>query len=515
MLRHITSAERLALEARGCRLAPGCTIETEGTEPLDSSVFSHAELSGRIEIHGRPARVTMCRLHDVSIHNGAVIEHTGDISNYEILEGATVSRTGSMTYLPGSSHRIDTFSEAGGFTVTSRPGLTVAEAEAEVFGHREAADYSPDRGTVGRNASVIGASSLRSVIIGERARVGTGVIAECTVIDNDARVADGAMAYRCHIGRGCTMSKGFTAHDSLFFDNSTMEAGEAAAVFVGPHAVSCHKSTLLIGCRCSFFNAGSGTNMSNHAYRLGPIHHGTLLPGCKTASNTYILWPATFGAGSLIVGNHKHHPDTTDLPFSYLIEEGGNLSVVPAVALKGAGLLRDLEKWPKRDNRIGCEPIDCSLMTPDILAAMSRGMKMLEEVRSDTVWQGYTLTVAAAAKGYEYYRMALTAHYCGGVVKAMEEGSDCYPEGFARWWGNDPAHLSREERQIVIIAWRDAALTLLRLAKADAQKEFLPSTRRTLGTPDTNPFMQSLEERIERVSQRAARLLEESQTVNQ
>ena len=508
MLRPITPEERSRLEARGCTFAPGCGVETESTDPLDTDVFSDTHLSGHIAIHGRPARVAMSRLRDVAIHAGAVIEYTGEISNYDILEGATVSRTGSMTYRRDTSHRIETFSEAGGFTVTSRPGLTPAEAEAEVFGRSDAAPYAPGRGCVGRDATVCGADSLRSVIVADRATVGTGVIAEDTVVDSDARLTDGAMVYRCHIGRGCTVTKGFTAHDSLFFDNCTMEAGEAAAVFAGPHAVSCHKSTLLIGCRCSFFNAGSGTNMSNHAYRLGPIHHGTLLPGCKTASNTYILWPATFGAGSLIVGNHKHHPDTTDLPFSYLIEEGGSLSVVPAVALKGAGLIRDLEKWPKRDNRLGCEPIDCSLMTPDILAAMTRGMKMLEEVRSDTVWQGYTLTVAAAAKGYEYYRMALTAHYCGGMVKAFETGTRDYPEGFARWWGTEPDRLTPEERQIVIIAWRDAALSLLRLIKADALKEFFPSTRRTLGTPDTNPFMLSIEEKIDRVTDRAARLLE-------
>ena len=466
-------------------------------------------------IHGRPSRISMCRLEDVTLHDGVVVEFTGSITNYDILENATVCRVDTLFYTPGTSHRIDTFSEAGGFTVTSRPGLTVSEAEAEVFGQTTAPDFCPDRGTIGRDAHVEGAASLRSVIIADRATVGTGVIAENTVVDSDARLTDAAMVFRCHIGRGCVISKGFTAHDSLFFDNCTMESGEAAAIFVGPHAVSCHKATLLIGCRCSFFNAGSGTNMSNHAYRLGPIHHGTLQPGCKTASNTYILWPATFGAGSLIVGNHKHHPDTTDLPFSYLIEEGGNLSIAPGVALKGAGLVRDLEKWPKRDNRIGCKPINCSLMTPDTLAAMRRGMKMLEQVTTDTVWQGYTLTVTAAAKGYDYYRKALTSHYCGGAVKVFENRADTFPEGFMSWWGSDPATLTPEERQIVVLAWRDSETALLRLVREDALKEFHPSTRRTLGTPDTNPFIKSIDERIDDVTNRASILLEQLSATDQ
>ena len=42
-------------------------------------------------------------------------------------------------------------------------------------------------------------------------------------------------------------------------------------------------ATLLIGTMLSFYNAGSATNYSNHAYKMGPIHYGTLARGCKTA----------------------------------------------------------------------------------------------------------------------------------------------------------------------------------------------------------------------------------------
>lgn len=82
-----------------------------------------------------------------------------------------------------------------------------------------------------------------------------------------------------------------------------------------------HKSSLLIAGMFSFLNAGSGSNQSNHLYKLGPIHQGIVERGSKTTSDSYILWPAKIGAFSLIMGRHVNHPDTSDLPFSYLIEK--------------------------------------------------------------------------------------------------------------------------------------------------------------------------------------------------
>ena len=63
-----------------------------------------------------------------------------------------------------------------------------------------------------------------------------------------------------------------------------MSNGEACAAFCGPFTVSHHKSSLLIGAMYSFYNAGSATNFSNHAYKMGPMHYGYLERGCKTAS---------------------------------------------------------------------------------------------------------------------------------------------------------------------------------------------------------------------------------------
>jgi len=66
--------------------------------------------------------------------------------------------------------------------------------------------------------------------------------------------------------------------------------------------VTHHKSTLLIASQFSFMNAGSGSNQSNHMYKLGPIHQGIMERGAKTSSDSYILWPARIGAFSLCYG---------------------------------------------------------------------------------------------------------------------------------------------------------------------------------------------------------------------
>lgn len=132
-----------------------------------------------------------------------------------------------------------------------------------------------------------------------------------------------------------------------------MENGEACALFAGPYTVSMHKSTLLIGCQTSFMNAGSGTNQSNHMYKMGPVHWGIMERGVKTSSFSYLMLGAKIGAFSLLMGQHKTHPDSSQFPFSYLFgDEKGATVVVPGMMLRSCGLMRDEKKWPARDRRL-------------------------------------------------------------------------------------------------------------------------------------------------------------------
>ena len=212
--------------------------------------------------------------------------------------------------------------------------------------------------SIGREVTVEGASRLVNGCIVNNAApgrglayVGSGVDAENFIIE-DAKVDCGVILRNAYVGQGSVIEKGFTAHDSLFFANCSLENGEACALLAGPYTVSMHKASLLIGCQTSFMNAGSATNQSNHMYKLGPVHWGVLERGVKTSSGAYIMLGAKIGAFSLVMGQHKTHPDSSSFPFSYLFgDERGATVVVPGAMLRSCGMMRDEKKWPARDRR--------------------------------------------------------------------------------------------------------------------------------------------------------------------
>ena len=123
-------------------------------------------------------------------------------------------------------------------------------------------------------------------------------------------------------------------------------------------------------------NAGSGSNQSNHLYKLGPIHQGVIERGAKTTSDSYILWPSRIGAFSLVIGRHYRHSDTTDFPFSYLIEEHDESRLIPGINLQSIGTIRDSQKWPKRDRRKDTNLLDSinfNLLSPYTIQKMING----------------------------------------------------------------------------------------------------------------------------------------------
>ena len=191
-----------------------------------------------------------------------------------------------------------------------------------------------DVGTIGQDVTIADAGYIKNVRIGDFCKiegaarlkngsinsnqadpvhVGVGVVGDDFIICSGSSVEDGVTFSRCFIGQACRLGHNYSASDSLFFSNCQGENGEACAIFAGPYTVTHHKSTLLIAGMFSFMNAGSGSNQSNHLYKLGPIHHGKMERGAKTASDSYILWPAKVGAFSLVMGRHVNHQDTSDL----------------------------------------------------------------------------------------------------------------------------------------------------------------------------------------------------------
>lgn len=305
--------------------------------------------------------------------------------------------------------------------------------------------------TVDRGVTVEGARCLKNGMVINNvpagreplAYVGFGVDADGFIIE-DGRVDAGSLLRNCYVGQGAVVDKGFTAHDTLMFANTSLENGEACAVFAGPYTVSMHKATLLIGCETSFMNAGSGTNQSNHMYKLGPVHWGVMQRGAKTASSSYVMWGAKIGAFSLLMGTHKNHPDSTDFPFSYLFgDEKGATTVVPAMMLRSCGLQRDEKKWPMRDRRLKRrlpmhDRVSFPVLNPTTVGMMVRAMPIIDALIAKGVdddlfirHKGMKLRAPSLDRAKRYYTMAI-AYYLQSRL-----GDEEFPEVVAIPEGED------------------------------------------------------------------------------
>lgn len=417
----------------------------------------------------------------VSIGKGTeIINVPGGISNVRIGEGVRIINVARIENSPNASYGIGTdiavLDETGTRPVKIYPGISAQIAAIAA----RMPEYSaktllpmidrhiaslPDMSEIGDGAEILdcgpiidvriwpyvkveGATWLKngSIVSNKESRVksqelseedegiayvGQGVNAENFIIE-DATVANGVLLRNTYVGQGCVIDKGFTSHDSLFFANCSMENGEACAVFAGPYTVSMHKSSLLIGCQTSFMNAGSGTNMSNHMYKLGPVHWGVLERGVKTSSNSYMMHGSRIGAFSLVMGEHKTHPDTSEFPFSYLFgDKEGNTIVVPGAMLRSYGLKRDGEKWPKRDRRLGHgiklhDRISFSILNPHTVSIILKAIDTIDRLLAQNAdregyiyHKGLKMKRSSLEKGRRIYELAL----CKYLHSLKENGS--------------------------------------------------------------------------------------------
>lgn len=277
-----------------------------------------------------------------------------------------------------------------------------------------------------KNGSVLGNEQAPSV-------VGNDVIADNFIIQTGSSVRDGVTLFNCFVGQACELGSTYSASDSLFFSNCVGINGEACALFAGPYTVTHHKSTLLIAAMFSFMNAGSGSNQSNHMYKLGPLHQGIMERGSKTASDSYVLWPAKVGAFSLVMGRHTSHQNTSDLPFSYLIEDQGTTFIVPGANLHSVGTIRDVLKWPKRDGRKDPDKLDClnfNLLSPYTIRKMLNGIELLSNMQKVS---GYTSEIytfqsgkirnSALVHGIGYYRQAIDKFLGNSLVSRIQKST--------------------------------------------------------------------------------------------
>jgi hypothetical protein len=261
--------------------------------------------------------------------------------------------------------------------------------------------------------------------------IGPGVFAEDFIACSGSKITDGTIISKCFVGQGTVLSKQYSAENSVFFANCGGFHGEACAIFAGPYTVTHHKSTLLIAGLFSFLNAGSGTNQSNHMYKLGPVHQGVVERGSKTASDSYMLWPAKVGAFTVVMGRHYRNSDISDLPFSYLIEHEDESVLVPGVNLRSVGTVRDARKWPKRDKRKDPKKLDYinfKLLSPYTIQKMLNGIQLLEELKKASgenteyfTYNNVKIRKGSLERGVEFYEIGIDK-FLGNCLIARLEG---------------------------------------------------------------------------------------------
>lgn len=404
----------------------------------------------------RHSGIRNATLRNVSIGDNCLIENIGNhINNYVIGEDCIVNNVCTMETTDGATFGegtvISVLNEAGSGNVMLFSGLT-ANLAALMVRHSHDKDFTaalrdmvraeitenmPDIGTIGDRVKITNTSEITNTHIADDCEVngacrlsdctiaasfennvyiGSGVICENSIIADGSAVLNSAKINNCYIGECSQLTNGFTAESSLFFANCYMSNGEACAAFCGPFSTSHHKSSLLIGCMVSFYNAGAATNFSNHAYKMGPVHYGILERGSKTASGSHLLFPARIGAFSVCIGKITSHPDTACMPFSYIIADGRNTSLVPAINLATAGLFRDVRKWQRRDVRPfngRKSAANYDWLNPMTMNEVERGLSALRQVLrlSGGEMPFYTynnckISRNSLSRGIKYYTMA-------------------------------------------------------------------------------------------------------------
>jgi hypothetical protein len=127
-----------------------------------------------------------------------------------------------------------------------------------------------------------------------------------------------------------------------------------------------------------------------------------------------------------------HHPDTRNLPFSYLVAYGDDCYLVPGRNITTVGLYRDIKKWPKRDKRSKLSKksiINFDWLSPFTVGEIMEGIKVLTALREasgDNVstynFHEYVINASSLRKGLKYYDIALRI-YMGAILKrARKEG---------------------------------------------------------------------------------------------
>lgn len=471
--RALGSEEIRLLGSQGCSSEDWSKVEV--AEGFEAGRLKNTHLGGHIrlgvfskEISFPGGIIKRAGISNASIYNCSIGDNVyinqvhNHIANYTIEDEVVIDNVDLLAVESesrfGNGTEVEIVNEAGGREIPIYDELSAQTAYILAFyRHRPevvskleqmiteyAESVRSSRGVLGRGTKITNSSIIRDVKSGpatvieginrlengsinstsdDPVYVGPGVFAEDFIFSSGSKVTDGTIISACFVGQGTELAKQYSAENSVFFANCGGFHGEACAIFAGPYTVTHHKSTLLIAGYFSFLNAGSGTNQSNHMYKLGPAHQGIVGRGSKTASDSYMLWPAKVGAFTVVMGRHYRNSDTSELPFSYLVEHEDESVLAPGVNLRSVGTVRDARKWPKRDKRKGqtkYDLINFKLLSPYTIDKMLQGKGLLEELRE---------TCGERSEYYSYHNVRIKNN-------SLRRGIELYGIGISKFLGN-------------------------------------------------------------------------------
>lgn len=422
---------------------------------------------------------------DVKIGRCVELKNVFTLANYEIGDGVVLNNidclevTGETEF--GNGRKISVLNEGGGreLTIYDRLSAQIAymmvtcrhngefisalEKKIENYcGKKKGGIGSIGAGTTIRHCGILknvwvegparmeGVASMTEGTIVSCAEdpvfIGGGVTAKHFVVQSGTEISDGVLLDNCFVGQGVRLGKQFSAENCAFFANCEGYHGEAASVFAGPYTVTHHKSTLLIAAMFSFYNTGSGSNQSNHMYKLGPLHQGVMERGSKTGSVSYMLWPSRVGAYSVVIGKHYTNFDASDFPFSYLNEEKGQSQLTPAMNMFTVGTRRDTKKWQTRDRRkdpTKHDIIHLELFNPYIVGRVVNGANILKELlekasreQEFVTYKGLHIKRLLLKTCGKYYEMAIKIYMGQELIKKLEKKEELgyNPDDFSEKW---------------------------------------------------------------------------------
>ncbi|MBT3386108.1 MAG: DUF4954 family protein [Prolixibacteraceae bacterium] len=478
--RNLTNNEITALKQQGCFSIEWASILVNNGFKVntiyDTQFAGEIKLgsfTGNVELEkgiSKQAGIRNSYIENCVIGDNVYLSNIGSLVNYNIGDKVAIENVGTIAVTQestfGNGHEIEVLNEGGGRELPIFDQLSAQIAYLlVVYRHNKplteklkklVKNYVDSKksliGNIGDNTKILHSKSLINVNIGAYSKIrgvsvleegtivssrlaptiiGEGVVGKNFIVLSGSKIDSGAIFTSTFIGQGVQIGKQFSAENSAFFANCEGFHGEACSIFAGPYTVTHHKSTLLIAGMFSFYNAGSGTNQSNHMYKLGPIHQGIVERGAKTSSFSYMLWPCRVGAFSVVMDKHAANFDTSELPFSYISVQNGKSVVTPAMNLFTVGTARDSKKWPTRDRRTDTTKLDLinfELLNPVTVQKIIDGSNLLAKLhetapknREFVTHKGAYINRLMLRTSKRYYDLAINVYLAEELIKRLKK----------------------------------------------------------------------------------------------